>query len=71
MPGMYRIPVTGGQNLGKLNRENARKATDESVKRYQQCKTLSVIDGMPIGIKDVLQTRDMPPELSSPICKGH
>ncbi len=54
-----------------LNQENARKAADESEKRYRQGKAISVIDGMPLGIKDVLQTRDMPTELGSPIFKGH
>ena len=53
-----------------LNLENARQAADESGKRYRQGMPLSVIDGMPLGIKDVLQTRDMPTELGSPIFKG-
>ena len=53
-----------------LNLEDARQAADESGKRYRQGMPLSVIDGMPLGIKDVLQTRDMPTELGSPIFKG-
>ncbi len=53
-----------------LNLEDARQAADESGKRYRLGKSLSVIDGMPLGIKDVLQTRDMPTELGSPIFKG-
>ena len=53
-----------------LNLVDARQAADESGKRYRQGKPLSVIDGMPLGIKDVLQTRDMPTELGSPIFKG-
>ena len=36
-----------------LNLENARQAADESGKRYRQGHPLSVIDGMPLGIKDV------------------
>ena len=53
-----------------LNEDNARQAAEESTKRYRSGKPLSPIDGMPIGIKDVLQTRDMPTELGSPIFKG-
>ena len=54
-----------------LNLEDARQAADKSGKRYRQGMPLSVIDGMPLGIKDVLQTQDMPTELGSPIFKGH
>ena len=52
-----------------LNTAGARQAADESTERYQQGKPLSPIDGMPIGIKDVLQTKDMPTTLGSPIFK--
>ena len=53
-----------------LNSENARHAADQSGLRYQRGQPLSPIDGMPLGIKDVLQTKDMPTELGSPIFKG-
>jgi Asp-tRNA(Asn)/Glu-tRNA(Gln) amidotransferase A subunit family amidase len=53
-----------------LNTENARLAADESTRRYSQGNSLSPIDGMPIGIKDVLQTHDMPTTLGSPIFAG-
>ena len=53
-----------------LNVDNARQAAEESNQRYRRGDPLSPIDGMPIGIKDVLQTRDMPTELGSPIFKG-
>ena len=53
-----------------LNTENARLAADESTQRYSQGNSLSPIDGMPIGIKDVLQTHDMPTTLGSPIFAG-
>ena len=43
-----------------LNTENARIAADESSARYKAGRPLSAIDGMPIGIKDVIQTKDMP-----------
>jgi Asp-tRNA(Asn)/Glu-tRNA(Gln) amidotransferase A subunit family amidase len=53
-----------------MNVENARTAADASARRYQDGKPLSTIDGMPIGIKDLIQTRDMPTEMGSPIFKG-
>ena len=50
-----------------LNTENARQAADESTARYRAGKPISPIDGMTVGIKDVLQTHDMPTTLGSPI----
>ena len=52
-----------------LNTENARIAADESSARYKAGRPLSAIDGMPIGIKDVIQTKDMPTALGSAIFK--
>ena len=52
-----------------LNIENARSVADESTARYKSGKAISPIDGMPVGIKDVLQTNDMPTTLGSPIFK--
>jgi Asp-tRNA(Asn)/Glu-tRNA(Gln) amidotransferase A subunit family amidase len=42
------------------NEAGARVAADESTLRWRQNRQLSPIDGMPIGIKDLLETRDMP-----------
>ncbi|MDB5943997.1 MAG: amidase [Ramlibacter sp.] len=53
-----------------LNVGGARESADASARRYKQGKPLSSIDGMPIGIKDLFQTRDMPTEQGSPIYKG-
>src|SRR3954468_6193882 len=53
-----------------MNVEDARKAADASAQRYRSGAPLSNIDGMPIGIKDLIQTRDMPTEMGSPIFKG-
>ena len=52
-----------------LNTENARIAADESSARYKAGRPSSAIDGMPIGIKDVIQTKDMPTALGSAIFK--
>ncbi len=53
-----------------LNERGAREAADAASKRYRDGNVLSPIDGMPIGIKDVIQTRDMPTALGSPIFAG-
>ena len=54
-----------------LNTDNARKAADQSSARYKNGKPISPIDGIPVGIKDVLQTNDMPTTFGSPIFKDH
>ncbi len=43
-----------------LNRDGARAAADASAARWAAGAPLSPIDGMPVGIKDLLETRDMP-----------
>jgi Asp-tRNA(Asn)/Glu-tRNA(Gln) amidotransferase A subunit family amidase len=53
-----------------MNVPGARAAADASTARYRAGKPLSPADGMPIGIKDLFETRDMPAEMGSPIWKG-
>ena len=43
-----------------LNKDSARAAADASTARYKDGRTISSIDGMPISIKDLLETKDMP-----------
>jgi Asp-tRNA(Asn)/Glu-tRNA(Gln) amidotransferase A subunit family amidase len=43
-----------------LNEPAARVQADASTARWRRGQPLSPIDGMPIGIKDVLETKDMP-----------
>jgi len=43
-----------------LNIPRAREAANASVARYRQGHPISSIDGMPIGIKDLIETKDMP-----------
>ncbi|MDO0929655.1 amidase [Streptomyces sp. TG1A-8] len=45
-----------------LNEAGAREQADASTRRYRRGEPLSPIDGMPIGVKDVLETKDMPTE---------
>tara|TARA_Y100001934_G_scaffold98180_1_gene120985 strand:- start:1132 stop:2526 length:1395 start_codon:yes stop_codon:yes gene_type:complete len=49
----------------------ARAEAASADQRYAAGKPLSPIDGMPIGIKDVIQTRDMPTKFGSPIFNHH
>src|SRR5712675_3277914 len=53
-----------------LNLAAARLAADESTKRWRAGKPLSAIDGMPIGIKDIIETIDMPTQNGSPLFEG-
>ncbi|MGI9382969.1 MAG: amidase family protein, partial [Methyloligellaceae bacterium] len=48
------------QAFTALNPEGARQAADASGERWKRNQPLSPIDGMPIGIKDLLETKDMP-----------
>jgi Asp-tRNA(Asn)/Glu-tRNA(Gln) amidotransferase A subunit family amidase len=52
------------------NLDGARAAADASSMRWRDNKPLSAIDGMPIGIKDIIETADMPTEMGSPLFDG-
>ena len=54
-----------------LNLAAARTAADHSTNRWRAGKPLSPIDGMPIGIKDIIETIDMPTEHGSPLFAGN
>ncbi|MYH67201.1 MAG: amidase, partial [Dehalococcoidia bacterium] len=54
-----------------LNREGARAAADASTARWAAGSPLSPIDGMPVGIKDLLETRDMPTEYGCEAFRGN
>lgn len=48
----------------------ARAAAERSTERWRAGKPLSPIDGMPVGIKDIIETVDMPTEMGSPLFAG-
>ena len=50
------------------NEAAARAVADVSTARWKAGRPLSPIDGMPLGIKDLLETRDMPTEMG---CVGY
>jgi Asp-tRNA(Asn)/Glu-tRNA(Gln) amidotransferase A subunit family amidase len=54
-----------------LNVDRARKAADESAARYKAGRPLGPVDGMPVGIKDLIETYDMPTEFGSELFRGH
>ena len=43
-----------------MNAEGARAQVDAATGRYRAGRALSPVDGLPIGIKDLIETRDMP-----------
>jgi Asp-tRNA(Asn)/Glu-tRNA(Gln) amidotransferase A subunit family amidase len=50
--------------------EAARKAADAATARWRAGKPLAAIDGMPAGIKDIIETYDMPTQMGSPLFAG-
>ena len=63
-----REPVVRG--FVSMNIEGARKAADASTARWKAGQPASSIDGLPIAIKDIIETEDMPTEFGSPVFKG-
>lgn len=59
------------QAFASLNLETARAAADASTRRWAEGRVLSPIDGMPIGIKDLLETVEMPTEMQCNALKGN
>ena len=64
-----REPVV--QAFAHLNVEGARAAADDSTKRWRSGNQRSAIDGLPVGIKDLLETRDMPTEMNCEALAGN
>jgi Asp-tRNA(Asn)/Glu-tRNA(Gln) amidotransferase A subunit family amidase len=52
-----------------IRREAAIAAAAEADRRWNNGQPLSPIDGMPIGIKDIIETEDMPTGQGSPLWK--
>jgi Asp-tRNA(Asn)/Glu-tRNA(Gln) amidotransferase A subunit family amidase len=46
---------------------HARTAADAASERYRDGRPLSAVDGMPIAIKDLFETEDMPTQMNSPL----
>jgi len=54
-----------------VNESGARAAADASTERYRAGQTLSAIDGMPVGIKDLFETKDMPTQMGCAAYAGN
>ena len=50
--------------------DSARAAAEASTARWKAGTPASPIDGMPMGIKDIIETADMPTEMGSPLFAG-
>ncbi|MCA0301875.1 MAG: amidase [Proteobacteria bacterium] len=57
--------------LTAINEGGARAAADASAARWKAGRPLSSIDGMPVAIKDLLETKDMPTEMGCVAMKGN
>lgn len=53
-----------------LNAAGARKSADAATKRYKAGKPLSPVDGMPVAVKDIIATADMPTQMNCPAFRG-
>jgi Asp-tRNA(Asn)/Glu-tRNA(Gln) amidotransferase A subunit family amidase len=53
-----------------LDLDAARIAADASTDRWRKGLPLSAIDGMPLGIKDIIETANLPTEMGSPLFVG-
>jgi Asp-tRNA(Asn)/Glu-tRNA(Gln) amidotransferase A subunit family amidase len=54
-----------------LNEAGARTTADASTVRWREGRPLSALDGLPIAIKDLLETRDMPTQMGCEAYRGH
>src|SRR6202050_1911023 len=52
------------------NVPDARAAAERSTERWRAGKPASPIDGMPVGIKDIIETVDIPTVMGSPLFAG-
>jgi Asp-tRNA(Asn)/Glu-tRNA(Gln) amidotransferase A subunit family amidase len=62
------------QELGAFvctNLSGARKAADAANKRYADGTPLSLMDGLPVGVKDIYETADMPTQYGSDAYVGN
>jgi Asp-tRNA(Asn)/Glu-tRNA(Gln) amidotransferase A subunit family amidase len=51
--------------------DSARATADAATVRWKAGHPLSAIDGMPVGIKDIIDTDDMPTQMGSALFEGH
>ncbi|UFN49976.1 amidase [Roseomonas sp. OT10] len=54
-----------------LDAAGARRAADAATERWRAGRPLSPIDGMPVGVKDIIDTADMPTQMGSTLYDGY
>ncbi len=59
------------QAYAAMNEEGARQAADEATGRWRDGCPRSPIDGMPVSIKDLLETKDMPTQMGCAAYEGN
>ena len=52
-----------------LDANRARATADAATQRYKEGKPLSPVDGMPVAVKDMIETIDFPTQMNNPIFK--
>ena len=57
--------------LTAVDEDGSRSAADASSRRWKEGRALSPIDGMPIGIKDLLETANLPTEMGCAAFRGN
>jgi len=55
----------------RLDRDGARAAADSATERWRANRPLSLVDGMPVGIKDCYDIQGMPTEVNSRMFKDN
>ena len=59
------------QAFAHLDLDGARRAAEMSAQRYRDKRPLSPMDGMPIAVKDIIDTVDMPTQMNNAFFDGH
>jgi len=54
-----------------LDPDAARAAADAATRRYRAGRPCSPIDGLPVAVKDIIDTHDMPTQMNSPLFLDH
>lgn len=54
-----------------IDLDAARRAAEASAQRYREQRPLSIIDGMPVAVKDIIDTIDMPTQMNNAFYAGH
>jgi len=65
----YEADMQSFVTLGSF--ESARALADAATARWKAGQQFSTIDGMPVGVKDVIETEDMPTKMGSPLFEDY